>query len=476
MSKTHIAVFPFMSKGHIIPLLHLSRLLLLRRGVAITIFTTPATHPFISQLLSDDDVTITTLPFPENILGIPPGTESTDKLPSMSLFVPFVNAAKLMQPSFEEALMNINSSDESHPISCIISDGFLPWTLQTAARLGVPRLSFYGMGHYAVTLSRDAAANGSLSLHESGDEPFNLVGFPRIQLTRNEFNDPFDKPDPTGPHLDFIIEAITATNNSFGLLVNSFYELEQPFADYWTRHCEPKAWSIGPLCLAAAPPPKAEPSPSHNPKWIQWLDRKSAQGDSVLYVAFGSQAKIPPPQLREIAAGLAAAETSFLWVLKKSELPEFDLEKLIVSERGMLVDEWVDQRQILEHPAVEGFLSHCGWNSVLEGICAGVPIVAWPMMAEQFLNAKFVAEEIRVGSRVKTVDGSAKGFISRESLKNAVVELMEGQKGKEMREKVKEVAEAARKSMAEGGSSSLALDNLVDAIRSHNNNTIKISP
>lgn len=299
-SKTHVVLFPFMSKGHTIPLLHLARLLL-PRGAAIIIFTTPASHPFISDhFLSGDDVSLIDLTFPDNVPGIPPGVESTDKLPSMDLFVPFVNALKLMQTSFEEALQNIHA--HLH-VSFIVSDGFLPWTLESAARLGVPRLSFYGMSHYAGAVSHETTSHGLLSLHESGDEPFTLPGFPSIKLTRNDFDDPFDKPDPRGPHLDFIIEVAAATANSFGLLVNSFYELEPTFADYWDRECKPRAWTIGPLCLAAPPPPEVE----LRPRWIQWLDQKLAQGCSVLYVAFGSQAKISPEQLREIADGLVAA-------------------------------------------------------------------------------------------------------------------------------------------------------------------------
>ncbi|KAL6518849.1 hypothetical protein OROHE_017602 [Orobanche hederae] len=459
ISKPHVVIFPFMSKGHTIPLLHLVRLLL-RHDAAITIFTTPANHSFISHSLpSDADISIIDLPFPTDIPEIPPGTESTDKLPSMSLFIPFVNGTKFIQPSFEQALGNFHRQ-----VTCIISDGFLHWTLQSASKFGIPRISFYGMGYYAMAMSRAVFASGSTSLHEWGDEEFAVAGFPWIKLCRNDFDDPFDKKDPTGPHLDFIIEAVTATANSYGVLVNSFYELEKTFADHWARECQPqKAWCVGPLCLAS--PPRTELG--HKPKWIEWLDRKWAEGGSpVLYVAFGSQANISPAQLREIAQGLENSKIRFLWVVRTSrgaaaEQLTGDFEER-VKGRGIIVNEWVDQREILEHPSVQGFLSHCGWNSVLEGICAEVPILAWPMMAEQYINAKFVAEEIKIGLRVSTVDGLRKGFVSGESLKSAVTELMEGGKGRELRKNVKEVAEAARESVADGGSSWRDLSRLIE--------------
>ncbi|KAL8471400.1 hypothetical protein ACS0TY_028886 [Phlomoides rotata] len=450
-STPHIILFPFMSKGHTIPLLHLAHLLL-RRGAAVTIFTTQQNHPFISHSLpTSNNVSIVDLPFPANIPGIPPGIENTENLPSTSdLFLPFVNGVKLMQPFFEEELRKIHVQ-----VTCLVSDGFLPWTLQSASRFGIPRLSFYGMSYYAHAVSYEAGKSGSLSLHERDDEPFSLSRFPWIELTRNDFDEPFNQRHAAGPHMDFIYECGISTANSYGLLVNSFYELEPLYADYSTRESGPKAWSVGPLCLAKIEKNKL----GHRPDWMDWLDKKSGQGSRVLYVAFGSQVKISLNQLREIAVGLKEANVSFLWVMKKGKLEEGFEEE--VRERGMIVNGWVDQEQILEHPIVQGFLSHCGWNSILEGVCSGVPILGWPMMAEQWLNAKMVVEEIKVGLRVKTVDGSAKGFVGAESLKKSVVELMEGEEGERVRENVKKVAEAAKKAVANGGSSWHALNDLI---------------
>lgn len=470
-SKPHIVLFPFMSKGHTIPLLHLARLLL-DRGVAVTVFTTPENHPFISQSTPRaDNLTILDLPFPRDIQGVPRGVESTDKLPSMDLFVPFARGTKLMQPSFEGELEKIHTQ-----VTCVVSDGFLPWTLESASRFGIPRLSFYGMSYYVNAVCRDAAINGLLSLHESDDEPVALVEFPWVRITRNDFDDPFNKRDPRGPHLDFIIEVAGATEKSYGFIVNTFYELEQLYADYYEKECKPRTWSIGPLCLANKLQKRKELA--HKKPWMEFLDQKKIEEIPVLYIAFGSQARISKTQLQEIALGLEEAEVSFLWVVKKSDLeqlddPEFESK---VKERGMVVTDWVDQEEILEHESIGGFLSHCGWNSVIEGLSAGVPILAWPMMAEQCLNAKMVVEEIKVGLRVSTVDGSSKGFVTADSLKSAVTELMEGEKGKRLREKAKEVAEAATKAMREGGSSWNALNNLVAEVqREKEANSSKLS-
>ncbi|KAL2549355.1 Glycosyltransferase [Forsythia ovata] len=172
--KPHVVLFPFMSKGHIIPLLHLARLLLDHR-TTVTLFTTLANRPYIVQSLSDDGITIIDLPFPGNISGILPGIESTDKLPSMSLFVSFARATKLMQPNFENVLQALPY------VTCIISDQFLHWTLESATKFSIPSLGFNGMSAYSSAICQDAVVNGLLSLHESLDEPFTLTSFPWIK-------------------------------------------------------------------------------------------------------------------------------------------------------------------------------------------------------------------------------------------------------------------------------------------------------
>ncbi|KAJ9540559.1 hypothetical protein OSB04_027065 [Centaurea solstitialis] len=147
-SSLHVVLFPFMAKGHTIPILHLARLLL-RRNAAVTIFTTPSNHPYISASLSDTPTTIISLPFPQNIPGIPAGVESTDKLPSMSLFLPFVSSTKLLKPDFEHALKTLET-----PPTFMITDGFFGWTLDSANKFDIPRLVYYGMSNFAITISR----------------------------------------------------------------------------------------------------------------------------------------------------------------------------------------------------------------------------------------------------------------------------------------------------------------------------------
>ncbi|KAA8530253.1 hypothetical protein F0562_004962 [Nyssa sinensis] len=440
--------------GHTIPILHLARLLLHRRA-SVTIFTTTANRAFISKSLAETNASIIDLPFPENIDGLPPGIESTDKLPSMSLFVSFANATKLIKPDFERVLETLPH------VTFMVSDGFLCWTLESANKFGIPRLVYHGMSNYAMAVCRDAGNNRLLSQPRSDDdELFPLTNFPHIKLTRNDFEPQLTDPEPKGPYFEFIVEMVITITQSYGVIVNSFYELEPLYSDYWNNNCEPKSWCVGPLCLA-----ELQSRPHQKPRWVQWLDQKLAQGSSVLYVAFGSQAEISAEQLREIATGLEESKVNFLWVARKIESEFGNGFEERVKDRGIVVREWVDQREILGHESVQGFLSHCGWNSVLESMCAKVPLLAWPMMAEQPLNARLVTEELKVGLRVETCNGSVRGFVKWEGLVKTVRELMEGEMGKEARRKVKEVGEAAKKAMEEGGSSWSTLNELINEIQ-----------
>ncbi|KDO66240.1 hypothetical protein CISIN_1g037334mg, partial [Citrus sinensis] len=255
-SDHHVVLFPFMSKGHIIPILNLAQLLLRRPRVTVTVFTTPANRPFTSKFLSNSSTAaccIIDIPYPENVPEIPAGVESTDKLPSMSLYVPFTRATKLMQPHFERAL-------ESLPrVSFMVSDGFLWWTLDSANKFGFPRFVFYGMNNYAMSVSRSVGQNRLLSGVQSDDELLTLPEFPWIKITKKDFDPPITDPEPKGPHFELFIDQIVSTSNSYGMIVNSFYELEPLFADHCNLVGKPKSWCVGPLCLAVLPPKNEEP-------------------------------------------------------------------------------------------------------------------------------------------------------------------------------------------------------------------------
>ncbi|XP_022883656.1 UDP-glycosyltransferase 90A1-like [Olea europaea var. sylvestris] len=450
----HFIIFPFMSRGHTIPLLYLGRLLR-QRSVAVTIITTAGNSPCIRDSLRDTDIKIVELPFPKEINGVPPGVESTDKLPSMACFLPFANSTKLMQQDFEDTIQTLEQS-----ATCIISDIIFGWTQKSAAKFGIPRLVFSGMGIFSTTMYQILYKNRPHAGTVSLDTPFLIPDFPKLKLTRNDFEPPFCEIEPTGEFADFMVEQSIALEKSDGLIVNGFYELESIYVDYWNQKFGPKAWCVGPLRVAKPQCTTVVEKPLH----MQWLDGKFAEGEPVLYVSFGTQAKLSSEQLNEIAMGLENSQASCLWVLRSEGvkyLPGFEKK---VKKRVMIVKEWVDQMEILNHKAVKGFLSHCGWNSVMESLSANVPILAFPMMAEQHLNARLLVEEIGVGLRILPSNGSVRGFVEAREVEKMVKELMGGEKGKALRQKVEEIREAACAATVDGGSSWHSLNFLIDDV------------
>ncbi|KAF8011448.1 hypothetical protein BT93_J1921 [Corymbia citriodora subsp. variegata] len=430
-------------------------------SAAVTVFTTSSNLPFVSRHLAGTSASAVSLAFPGDVPGLTSGIESTDALPSMSFFPAFANATVLMQPSLEAELQRL------HPRPAfMLSDGFLWWTLESASKFGIPRLVFFGMGNYAMAVSWATFFENHLHGPTAEDEPFNVNAFPWIKLTKNDFERHHSQPlTEENPQLEFLMKVVVATQKSNGLVVNSFQELEPTFLDYWNRERGPKAWYVGPLFPLEDPVARDPPLQT---TWAEWLDRKRAGGERVLYAAFGSQVEIPAAQLLEIALGLESSGVGFLWVVKRKESEiiadvdsGFDYR---VRGRGIVVREWVDQRAILVHESVQGFLSHSGWNSVLESLCTRVPILAWPMMAEQPLNARMVAEEMGVGLRVETADGTVRGFVRGDGLAKTVRELMEGERGEAARKKAKVAAEAARKAVEEGGSSWIAQETLMEEV------------
>lgn len=168
--------------------------------------------------------------------------------------------------------------------------------------------------------------------------------------------------------------------------------------------------------------------------FIDWFDKQPAW-NAVIYVAFGTQSYLSNDQMDEIAMGLDTAGHPFIWVVRSTKwIPPEGWEER-VKERGLVARNWVDQRRILAHPSTGGFLSHCGWNSVLESLCRGVPLLAWPMGAEHGVNARYVAEGMGAGillprDRIKRVGTKGIKVIGRDVICDGVKELMGGELGR----------------------------------------------
>jgi hydroquinone glucosyltransferase len=202
------------------------------------------------------------------------------------------------------------------------------------------------------------------------------------------------------------------------------------------------------------------------------LDKQ--QSCSVLYVSFGSGGTLSEEQIVELALGLELSNHKFLWVVRAPSssansaylsaqndvdpsqfLPSGFLER--TKEKGLVIPSWAPQIQILSHRSVGGFLSHCGWNSILESVIHGVPLIAWPLFGEQRMNAVLLSEGLKVGLRPRVHEN---GIVERVEVSKVIKCLMEGEEGRNLRKRINELKEVANSALQENGSSTKTISQL----------------
>lgn len=263
-----------------------------------------------------------------------------------------------------------------------------------------------------------------------------IPGLPPLQ--RGDFPSLLQKEDASDIIFTFFVDQTRRISEAHRVIVNSFYELEGPMFEA-VRRDVPEVYPIGPLLLldggelddVGADSIKKE-SCREEIGWMEWLDRQPTS--SVLYVCFGTVVPMTQAEIAEFAMGLENCGHSFLWVLRaglvqgvEDPLPEGFAER--VKGRSRIV-KWAPQVKVLRHKAVGGFLTHCGWNSVMESICGGVAMACYPGGADQTLTSKLVVEEWGLGLRVgckKTAVAEDEGCTiacKAEDVKEAVMQLM----------------------------------------------------
>ncbi|XVF03133.1 hypothetical protein REPUB_Repub04eG0234800 [Reevesia pubescens] len=457
----HILVFPYPAQGHMLSLLDLTHQLSLH-GLTITILITPKNLPYLSSLLSSHPSSITPLifPFPSHPL-IPPGIEhvkdlgNTGNLPIMSAL------GKLHDP-----LLNWFNSHPNPPVA-ILSDFFLGWTQYLATRLNIPRITFFSSGAFLASVFDYIWNNVEKVKSLSKVEFSHLHGSPVFK--QEHLPSVFKNYRRSDPDWEFVKDGMIANTKSWGCVFNSFDALETEHIQCFKTHAgHDRVFSVGPLSLTGpdvSDRGKLGSGSDPNDQVLTWLD--GCPNGSVVYVCFGSQKLLKKEQMEALANGLEKSGARFIWVVKPGTTQQKEDGYGIVPDRfeervagrALVIKGWAPQVLILNHRAVGGFLSHCGWNSVLEGIVGGVMTLAWPMEADQFVNGMLLVDEMGVGVRVcegaDTVpDSDELGRIIAESMTE----------GKGVKVKAKDLKEKALAAMSDGGSSMKALDRLVEEL------------
>jgi hypothetical protein len=271
--------------------------------------------------------------------------------------------------------------------------------------------------------------------------------------------------DPDDIMLDFPMVESERAQKASAIFFNTFDALEHQVLDALSSMFPP-IYPIGPLQFLLNQIPDNDRTLIGSNLWkeevgcLEWLDKK--EPNSVFYVNFGSVTVMTCDELIEFAWGLANSNQTFLWIIRPDLVegdsavlpPEFLAE---TKERGMLAN-WCPQEQVLGHPSVGGFLTHSGWNSTIESVCNGVPIISWPFLAEQQTNCRYSCNEWGIGMEIE-------GSVRREEIKSLVKELMVGEKGKELKKKAVEWKKLAEEATSRPtGSSYVNLDKMINEV------------
>ncbi|KAK9735221.1 hypothetical protein RND81_04G191700 [Saponaria officinalis] len=477
--RLHVVFIPLMAAGHMIPTLDIAKLFAAHH-IKTTIVTTPFNAPtFLRPLRSYSNVgppvDVKVIPFPSKEAGLPEGLENFEHFTSDEMSLKFLRATELLKEPLVQVLEKCDPK-----ANCLVADMLLPFATEVAAIFDIPRLVFHGTCCFALCVMNAFLKYEPHKSVSNNDEEFVIPHLPHeIKITKMQLIDDIRQNKQNSDMIDVLGRALESVSKSYGVIVNSFYGLEPEYADYYRKVMGRKTWQIGPVSLCNRENEdkfqRGKESSIDEHTCLKWLDSKKP--NSVIYICFGSLTEVSPLQLHEIAKGLEASEQDFIWVVRISNKNGEENDEFLpngfedrMKGKGLIIKGWAPQVLILDHEAVGGFITHCGWNSTLEGISCGVPMVTWPAFAEQFYIEKLVTEILKTGIAVgsklwsRTVECSVKW----EDIKEAVRRLMVGEEGVEMRIRAMKLKDMARMAIEEGGSSHSELSSLIKELSNYN--------
>ncbi|KAL5201896.1 hypothetical protein ABZP36_036250 [Zizania latifolia] len=461
MKKT-VVLYPGLSVSHFTPMMELADVFT-EHGYAVAVAV-------INPSVKEDDATFTT------VVGRAISSKTSvsfhvlPRLPRPPLLafrgsisehiIDYLDIVRRNNAHLHDFLSSVQS------LHAVVVDATCIMAIEVARKLGVPAYQFYpsDAGALAVDLQIPSLrAAGSKNLGGDGTL-VELLGVP--PMPASHVTDKVGQ--PVGEKVDKDLEVLMAEGaramaESTGILINTFVSLEEralrALHDDLRRSLPdgmvlPPVHTVGPLVDKAS---AVDESSRH--ECLVWLDGQPDR--SVVFLCFGSIAGAgvhPEQQLREIAAGLDKSGHRFLWVVRAPSTQ--DLDALLpegfsarTRGRGLVVNNWVPQPEVLRHRATGAFVTHCGWNSVLEGITAGVPMLCWPLYAEQRINKVLVVEDMGVGVEM---EGWLEGLVPADEVEAKVRLVMESEHGRKLRERVETYKHGAAMAWKDGGSSRAA--------------------
>ncbi|CAN6303477.1 unnamed protein product [Urochloa humidicola] len=445
-----VLMLPFPAQGHVTPLMELSHRLA-EHGIKVYFVNTEFNHARILKAMEGGDQTG----------AIPAGIHMVSFPDGMNPDADRSNIGKLGIGLSAAMLGRLEELIRSKEIRWMVVDVPMVWALELAAKVAVRVALFLPFSAAAFTLRLHAP-----KMIEDGivDEDGNVKRNERIELSpKMPGVDAGELPwsgvgkTPEARRLLFqnVIKTRTAIELADSIVCNTFEEIESDALALIPK----TALAVGPLEA-----PEATPAAGHfwpgDPACLAWLDAQAPS--SVVYVAFGSLAVLDVTRLEELAGGLALTGRPFLWVVRPNLATAGDgwLDKLRrrAGGAGMVVG-WAPQQRVLAHPSVACFVTHCGWNSVMEGARHGARFLCWPSFGDQFCNRSYVCDVWRVGVEFRADE---RGVVTKEEIRDKLERLL-GDEG--IGERATLLKKAARASVVDGGSSHRNLLRFVDLLR-----------
>ncbi|CAL5083009.1 unnamed protein product [Urochloa decumbens] len=460
----HVLVFPVPLQGHLNIFLHFSTGLL-RAGLHVTFLHTDHNLRRLGAAAREAAAASPRLRF----LSIPDGLpdddpRAVDGIPRLVQALSTTGTAAyrdLLASLRRGAAGGATAADGFPPVTCVVADGLMQFAWDIAEELGVPAIAFRAASaaSFLAFLSVPRLIElGELPFPEGGgdlDEP--LRGVPGMESFLRRRDLPMQCRSDQDPLLKVVVAATVHSCKARALMLNTTASLEGPSLAHLaeeTRH----VFAVGPLHAMSPAPAVATSLWRHDDGCMAWLDGQADR--SVVYISLGSLAVISHEQFTEFLFGLVAAGYPFLWTLRSDMLgasQDAALREALAAfgEDRALVVAWAPQRDVLRHRAVGSFLTHAGWNSVIEGVAEGVPMVCWPFFGDQQINSRFMGAVWRNGLDMKDV-------CERGVVEGMVREAMESD---EIRRSARAMADQVGRDIADGGSSAMEFKRLVGFIR-----------
>ncbi|RYR32987.1 hypothetical protein Ahy_A10g047515 isoform A [Arachis hypogaea] len=412
MKTPIVLALPYPAQGHVTPLMSFSQKLV-ENGCKVIFVNTEINHNrFVSSMMVREKDNNTLDDEPIKLVSVPDGLSPEDERTN---FAKQCVGLKSRLPSILEKLI------EDYGVSCMVVDLSMGWALEVANKMGIKGAFFFPASAAMFALMNNIPMLIHRGIIDSSGLPvtkrtFRLSESMALMSTEtlywsNTASDPIN----AKTLFDYITHCGQALTMSHWWLCNTAYDLEPAVFSFL-----PKILPIGPLLRTYNTNYITTSFWEEDSSCMSWLDQQPHA--SVVYAAFGSFALFDETQFRELAFGLELTKRPFLWVVRQDSVHNKNgsYKHEFEGSKGKIV-EWGPQQKILSHPSIACFISHCGWNSTIEGLSNGVPFLCWPYFSDQVYDKMYICDELKVGLGF---DSDENGLISREEIKAKVDKLL----------------------------------------------------